>query len=131
MILGIGVDSECIARLARLQQRGSPRMLARLFTPAELAYCDSQADPAASLCARFCAKEAVMKCLGTGWARGVRFADIEVLRAADGRVSIALHGHAAAVAAELGITRIHLSLTHANGMATAFAVAEGPLGVRA
>jgi holo-[acyl-carrier protein] synthase len=126
MIRAVGIDTECIARIGRLCQRGNQRMLDRLFTPAEQAYCQTQAQPAASLCARFCAKEAVMKCLGTGWTRGVRFCDIEVLRTADGRVGIALHGRAAALASELGIDRIHLSLTHANGMATAVAVAEGP-----
>jgi len=125
MIRGIGVDSESTGRFERLLQRGSQRALDRLFTAAEQAYCLSQAHPAASLCARFCAKEAVMKCLGTGWAQGVRFIDIEVLRAADGRVAIRLWGRAGQLASELAIARIHLSLTHANGMATAFAVAEG------
>lgn len=125
MILAVGTDFEAVARIRRLLERGGPRVWRRLCTAAEAAYCQSQAEPAQSLAARFCAKEAVMKCLGTGWGSGVRFCDIEVVRAAGGAVAVALHGRAAALARARGIARLHLSLSHADGHALAFAVAEG------
>lgn len=125
MILGIGTDAVAIDRIAALWHKGGERFLQRVFTPAERAYCLSQARPAASLAARFCAKEAVMKCLGTGWAQGVGFAQIEVARDAAGAVRVEVHGAAAEHALRLGIRRFHLSLTHTEALAQAFAVAEG------
>lgn len=124
MIVGIGVDAVEIARIEALWQRGGERFLARVFTPAERAYCLSRHRPGESLAARFCAKEAVMKCLGTGWADGLAFRQIEVERDAAGAVRVHLHGAAAEHAARLGIARVHLSLSHTSGTATAFAVAE-------
>jgi holo-[acyl-carrier protein] synthase len=124
MIVGIGVDAIEIARIRGLWQRGGARFLHRVFTDDELTYCLSRHDPAESLAARFAAKEAVMKCLGTGWADGLGFRQIEVCRAANGDVCLGLGGEAAARAARLGIRRWHLSLTHAETVATAFAIAE-------
>jgi holo-[acyl-carrier protein] synthase len=125
VILGIGTDLESIARIEGLWQRAGTRFLQRIYTAAEVEYCLSLAAPAPSLAARFCAKEAVMKCLGSGWADGVRFCDIEVVRAASGAVAVVLHGRAAERAAARGIARVHLSLSHGDGQALAFAVAEG------
>ncbi|MCA8966815.1 MAG: holo-ACP synthase [Planctomycetes bacterium] len=122
MIVGIGVDSIAIARIARLLE--GPRFAARVFTAAERAYCEGRGRPAESFAARFCAKEAVMKCLGTGWTAGVRFVDIEVRREASGLTTVQLAGVAAATAAALGIGRWHLSLTHTDESATAFVIAE-------
>lgn len=124
MIVAIGVDSVDIARIEALWQRGRERFLQRIYGERELAYCLLRARPAESLAARFCAKEAVMKCLGTGWAEGLAFRQIEVLRDAAGAVRIGLHGAAAARAAALGIRRLHLSLTHTATLASAFVVAE-------
>lgn len=125
MIVAVGVDVVPVARIAGLLARAGDRTYARLCTAAEAAYCRSRANPAESLAARFAAKEAVMKCLRTGWAMGVGFAQIEVVRDDQGAVGVQLHGEAAACAKARGITRIHLSLSHAGGTATAFAVAEG------
>lgn len=125
MIVAIGVDAVSIERLAAVWQRGGERVGRRLLTDDELAYCRTRQHPAESLAARFCAKEAVMKCLGTGWGHGIAFRQIEVRRTTDGAVHIALHGAAAARAAALGIRRLHLSLTHTATTATAFVVAEG------
>ncbi len=122
MIVAIGVDSVAIARIARLLAAG--RFATRVFTTAERAYCAGKAHPAQSFAARFCAKEAVMKCLGTGWGGGVAFADIEVLRRPAGDLALRLDGAAATRARELGIGRWHLSLTHTDAVATAFVVAE-------
>lgn len=124
MIVAIGVDSVDIDRIEGLLQRSGERFLARVFTPSEVAYCRGRGRPAASLAARFAAKEAVMKCLGTGWGEGVGFRDVEVQRTTTGAVLVELHGAALAHAARLGVRRCHLSLTHTDTVATAFAVAE-------
>ena len=124
MIAGIGTDFVAIARIRRLYDRSGERFLQRCFTPDEASYCQSRSDPATSLAGRFAAKEAIMKCLGTGWARGVGFRSIEVLRADSGAISVRLHGVALAVATQLGITTVHLSMSHDDGQALAFAVAE-------
>ena len=78
MILGIGTDIIEVARVARLVDKYGPRFLAKIFTPAERDICLGAANQAQRLASRFAAKEAVMKALGTGWARGVRFQDIEI-----------------------------------------------------
>lgn len=124
MIVATGVDVLEIARMQRLLARGAERFFARVFTPDELAYCRSKSDPAASFAARFCAKEAVMKCLGTGWAEGIGFADIEVVRDERGAVRVRLHRAAAERARTLRIATVHLSLSHSEHTAIAFAVAE-------
>ena len=112
-------------RIQKLCDAQGERFLSRVFTPAEAAYCSEKAQPAASLGARFAAKEAVMKCLGTGWAEGVGFRQIEVVRTDRGAVGIRLTGRAAEVAADLGIARVHLSVSHTDSHAVAMAVAEG------
>lgn len=124
MIVAIGVDAVAIARIAALWQRGGPRFARRVLTARELDYCAARANPAESIAVRFCAKEAVMKCLGTGWAHGIGFLQIEVVRDGEGAVGIGLQGTAAARAAALGIRRWHASLTHTGDVATAFVVAE-------
>lgn len=125
MIVGIGVDLLEIERIERLWRRSGDRFARRICTAAERAYCAGTGRPAASLCARFCAKEAVMKCLGSGWSDGVGFRSIEVVRAPGGAVGIALHGRAAELARARGIRHVHLSLSHDQRQAVAFAVAEG------
>jgi holo-[acyl-carrier protein] synthase len=125
MIVAIGSDLIDVARIEGLWRRRGDAFLARILAPAERDYCRGLAQPAPSLAARFAAKEAVMKCLGTGWAQGVGFRDIEVVRSDSGAVNVALHGVAAATADRLGIRRVHLTLSHERGLALAFAVAEG------
>lgn len=125
MIVAVGIDSVSIDRLADLWQRNGDRFARRVLTQDEFEYCRSRHHPAESLAARFCAKEATMKCLGTGWAHGLGFQQIEVRRSEQGAVHLALHGAAAARANALGIRRLHLSLTHTATTATAFVVAEG------
>lgn len=125
MIVGIGVDSIAIARIEALYERGGERFLQRVFTAGEQAYCLSRHRPGESFAARFCAKEAIMKCLGTGWADGLAFRQIEVERDPQGAVSVQLSGAAKGHAERRGIARVHLSLTHTVDTATAFAVAEG------
>lgn len=124
MIAAIGVDMVAIDRIEALWRRAGERFLARVFTAAEQRYCLGRARPAPSLAARFAAKEAVMKCLGTGWSGGVGFPHIEVVRGEGGAVGVALHGPAAETATARGLGPILLSLSHTDGMAVAFAVAS-------
>jgi len=124
MIVAVGVDSIAIRRIDDLWQRSGTRFLERVFTDAERAYCQARHRPAESFAARFCAKEAVMKCLGSGWAMGLAFRQIEVEREPSGAVRVRLSGEAAARAAARSIRVVHLSLTHTGDVATAFAVAE-------
>lgn len=124
MIVAIGVDAVAIPRIEALWRGSGERFLARVFTAKERAYCLERARPAESLAARFAAKEAVMKCLGTGWTGGVAFQEIEVARDDAGAVQVAVTGRAAQTAQRLGIRRFHLSLTHTHAVATAFAIAE-------
>jgi holo-[acyl-carrier protein] synthase len=124
MIVATGIDLVDLERIAALLQREGDRFLTRVFTPQEQAYCRSRGQPQEAFGSRFAAKEAVMKCLGTGWSQGVTFVQIEVVRAASGEVGVRLSGRAAEVAAARGIQRIHLSLSHAGSQAVAVAVAE-------
>ena len=125
MIVAIGTDLVAIPRIERLLSTRGERFAERVFTPTEKAYCESKPKPAESFAARFAAKEAVLKCLGTGWAEGLGFQDVEVTRDDRGAVHASLHGPAARRARELGIGRILLSISHADDHAIAFAVATG------
>ena len=127
MIRAIGIDAVDLDRIAGLWQRAGERFLQRICTPAEADYCRGRqgAAAAASLAARFAAKEAGMKCLGTGWADGIGFRQFEVVRAPSGAVHLRLHGAAATRAQQLGIEHWHLSLSHTDRVAIAFVVAEG------
>lgn len=122
-ILGVGVDVMEIDRFAEALRR-RPRLAERCFTPAEAAYCAAKPFPPQHFAARFAAKEAVGKALGIGM---TRWRDVEVVRGR-GAPTIALHGLHAARARQLGVERVHVSLTHGRGSAVAFAVVEGPAG---
>ena len=123
MILGLGIDLIETARLARALAR-TPGLEARVFTDGESADCAARGDRVQALAARFAAKEACLKALGTGWAAGLGFRQVEVVALAGGRPTLRLHGAAAARAASLGVTRIHVSLTHQPGAAAAVVVLE-------
>lgn len=124
-IVALGLDLTEIERLATAEGRRGERFLARLFTPAERAYCERRAARRhVHYAGRFAVKEAVMKALGTGWTRGVRWLDIEVLRAPGGPPSLVLHGATAEIARARGIDRWHVTITHDAGIAAAVVVAE-------
>ncbi len=125
VIVGVGVDIVAVARIQKLLDREKDGFLARAFTATERDYCLKRGRPAESLAARFAAKEAVMKVLGTGWAEGVGFLQVEVVRNDKGNPGLKLTGEAAAVAKKLGIGKLHLSLSHCTDHAVALAVAEG------
>ncbi|HEY9856554.1 MAG TPA: holo-ACP synthase [Stenomitos sp.] len=122
---GIGVDVLNVERMAEIVARRGDAFLRRVFTPDEIAYCLRHKNPAPSLSARFSAKEAVIKALGVGWQPGMRWTDMEVLRAPNGKPSLMLHGATGEIARRMGIERTHLSLTHESDRAMAFVVLEG------
>jgi holo-[acyl-carrier protein] synthase len=123
-IVGLGLDLAQIARFERVHAKHGDRLLERLFTEGERAYCERRKDRMSSYCGRFAVKEAVMKVLGTGWTRGVRWRDIEVVRKPGSPPLCVLHGATAEIAAKKGIARIHVTITHDAGIAAAVAVAE-------
>lgn len=123
-IIGTGLDATEIARIEEALERYGERFLRRVFTPGEIAYCEARRGRAASLAARFAAKEAAMKALGTGHDRGVGWRDIEVVRV-DGPPAIQLHGAAAARFDALGGRATHLTLTHTDQLALAHVILVG------
>jgi holo-[acyl-carrier protein] synthase len=124
MIKGIGIDIVDVGRMKTLAARHGERFLRRVFTEAEAAYCSVKSDPSPHFSARFAAKEAAGKALGTGISEGVRFRDMEVL-IDGGPPRLLLHGRAGELARKMGVTRVHLSLSHERGMAAAVVVLEG------
>lgn len=124
MIVGTGIDVAEVDRVEASLKRFGAKFTARIFTDAEIRYCESKANRVERYAARFAAKEAGMKAIGTGWSRGVRWRDIEVQRLPGGRPTIIFQGKAGEYFAKLGATRAHLSLTHTKGMAIALVVLE-------
>lgn len=124
MIVGIGVDLVSLPRFAELLERRGDAAVARFYTPAEAEHCRQAKSAVESFAARFAAKEAFFKALGTGWGLGGRWTEVEVVSAPSGAPSLVLAGRAAEAAAERGISRIHLSLTHTHDTAAAFVVLE-------
>lgn len=124
MIVGTGVDIAEVPRIREAIERHGERFLKRIFTEGEIQYCESKANRVERYAARFAAKEAGMKAIGTGWNHGVRWRDIEVARKPGGRPTLLLHGKAAEFAAKLGATNIALSLTHTAEQAFAQVILE-------
>jgi holo-[acyl-carrier protein] synthase len=122
-IHGIGIDVVEVARIAAAIARHGEAFLGRLFTPAERAYCDPKKTPALHYAARFAAKEAVAKALGTGIGRHANWLDLEIAHDAAGAPTLVLHGLAAGYATSHDITAIHISLTHTHAYAAANALA--------
>jgi holo-[acyl-carrier protein] synthase len=124
MIVGTGIDIAEVPRIREAIARHGQRFLNRIFTEGEIQYCESKANRVERYAARFAAKEAGMKAIGTGWNHGVRWRDIEVARKPGGRPTLLLHGKAAEFAARLGATNIALSLTHTAEQAMAQVILE-------
>jgi holo-[acyl-carrier protein] synthase len=126
MILGVGVDVCEVARIQRaLEANTGARFQTRVFTEAERVYCEARRRGRfASYAARFAAKEAAMKALGTGWAQGVRWRDFEVVRVPGKPPGLVLHGRAAALARQRGMARWLLALSHTDTSALASVIAE-------
>ncbi|MBO7680041.1 MAG: holo-ACP synthase [Thermoguttaceae bacterium] len=124
-VIGIGTDITEIDRISQMVERHARSFLDRVFTPNEQLYCGSGAAACERYAARWAAKEAVLKALGTGWSVGIAWTDVEVVKLPSGAVSVALTGGAARRAEELGITEVLLSVSHGKKHAVAFAVAQG------
>lgn len=124
MIVGTGIDIAEVPRVAQSIERFGDRFLRRIYTESEIRYCDSKANRVERYAARFAAKEAAMKALGTGWSRGVRWRDCEVTRLPGGRPTIVFHGKAGEVAARLGVKNAALSISHTSEQAIAQVILE-------
>lgn len=119
------MDIQDCRKIERALVRGGRRFLQRAFTPAEIKYCQGRAQAAQHFAARFCAKEAFFKALGTGWAKGLRWAEVGVVRNKSGKPSLRLSGRARLMAGRLGAKHLWLSLTHSEQYAAAMVILEG------
>lgn len=124
MIVGSGIDVVEVPRVAAAIERFGERFVQRVFTEEEIHYCESKANRVERFAARFAAKEAGMKALGTGWNHGIRWRDVEVRRQPGGRPTLVFHGKAAEFATQLGVAHIALSLTHTAAEAIAQVILE-------
>jgi holo-[acyl-carrier protein] synthase len=125
VIVGTGIDLCEVERMEKaLAAPHGTRFRERVFTAGEIAYADRKTNRAERYAARFAAKEAGMKALGTGWRNGLSWRDLEVLNLASGRPTLRLHGKAAEIAERLGVRNISLSLTHTTQQAMAFVILE-------
>src|SRR6202030_4865555 len=124
MIVGTGIDISEVPRIKQAIERFGDRFLNRIYTAGEKRYCDSKANRVERYAARFAAKEAAMKALGTGWSRGVRWRDCEVASLPGGRPTIVLAGEARNIADRLDVKRISLSITHTQEQALAQVIFE-------
>jgi holo-[acyl-carrier protein] synthase len=124
MIVGLGVDITLIDRMEAAIARRGRALLERVFTPAEIRYCEKHRHSAERFAGRFAAKEAAMMALGTGWSRGVRWVDIEVVREPSGKPTLKLSGATRAIADGLGVKNIAITITHDGNMAMAQVIFE-------
>lgn len=125
MVISCGIDMCETARIEKMLADHGEAFLSRTFTAEELAYVTGRAREREHLAARFAAKEAVMKALGTGWSAGISWLDVSVGVSESGAPSVSVSGKAAEIAAALGISRFHVSLTHTGDYALAMVLAEG------
>jgi holo-[acyl-carrier protein] synthase len=124
MIIGSGIDMVEIRRIQHSLDRYGKRFLDRVFTSGEQAYCLRKRNSAESFAARFAAKEAGAKALGTGISYGVSWLEIEVIREPSGRPTLQFHGRAAQIAGRMGFAHAALSITHTAEVAAASVVLE-------
>lgn len=125
MIIGMGVDLAEVERIQAAIERHGETFLKRVYTLKEREYCEQFKNKYERYAGRFAAKEATMKALGTGWGRGVRWVDLEVVRERGGKPSVALAGEAGKIAERMGVKNIALSITHTATMALAQVIFEG------
>ncbi|HWN99329.1 MAG TPA: holo-ACP synthase [Blastocatellia bacterium] len=124
MIVAIGIDIVEVSRIEEVFARRGERFRNRVFTDGEIAYCEKRGSRLMSYAARFAAKEAVMKALGTGWGSGVGWRDIEVIMLEGGAPQIQLRGRALERLREIGGRKVHLSMTHTRDLAMAEVLLE-------
>ena len=124
MIIGMGVDIAEVERIQGAIERYGEVFLRRIYTSREREYCEQFKNKYERYAGRFAAKEAAMKALGTGWRRGVRWVDLEVVRETSGRPTLAIAGEAAKIAQQLGVKSVALSITHTTAQALAQVIFE-------
>ena len=125
MIVGMGIDIAEVPRIQAVIESQRERFLQRVFTAEEVAYCEQFKNKYERYAGRFAVKEAAMKALGTGWSRGVRWVDLEVVRVRGGKPSLALKGEAKKIADGMGVKNIAVSITHTAEQAMAQVIFEG------
>jgi holo-[acyl-carrier protein] synthase len=125
MIVGLGIDVAEVKRIGEVIEAQKERFLRRVYTPDEVAYCEQFRNRYERYAGRFAVKEAAMKALGTGWSRGVRWVDVEVVRQRGGRPMLALKGEAKRIADAMGVKNIAISITHTAEQAFAQVIFEG------
>jgi holo-[acyl-carrier protein] synthase len=122
-IIGIGTDiTECL-RIAHMIERHGELFITRVYTPQEIAYCQSRAAATQHFTGRWCAKEAILKALGTGWSRGISWLDMEIRNEPGGKPIVAVRGGVKDVVEQIGITKLMVSISHCRSYATAHALA--------
>jgi holo-[acyl-carrier protein] synthase len=124
VIIGSGIDIAEVDRIEQSIERYGHRFINRIYTEAEIRYVERKANRFERYAARFAAKEAGMKAIGTGWSHGVRWRDFEVTNLASGKPTLRLHGRAAEIAQQLGVRSVSLSLTHTRSEGMAFVILE-------
>jgi holo-[acyl-carrier protein] synthase len=125
MILGTGVDIAETSRIERGLERHGERFTRRIFTPNEITYCEKFKNRAERYAARFAAKEAAFKALGTGWREGIRWLDVEVTHQPSGKPELLLTGRAQELARELNVARMSISISHSDRYVVAQVIFEG------
>ncbi|MGW8256252.1 MAG: holo-ACP synthase [Thermoguttaceae bacterium] len=124
-IIGIGTDiTECL-RIARMIERHGELFINRVYTPAEITYCQSRKQATQHFTGRWAAKEAILKAIGTGWQRGISWRDMEIRNDSGGRPMLAVRGGVQDVVERVGISEILLSISHCHTHASAIAIAVG------
>jgi holo-[acyl-carrier protein] synthase len=124
VIVGMGIDVAEVDRIRTVVEAQAERFLKRVYTPAEVAYCEQFKNKYERYAGRFAVKEAAMKALGTGWSRGVRWVDVEVVRQRGGRPTLELKGEAKNIADRMGVKHIAVSITHTSAQAFAQVIFE-------
>ncbi len=127
-ILGHGIDLVECDRIGAVVDKHPDRFLSRILTPAERTRAERFRDPVPHIAGRWAAKEAILKALGTGWRGGIAWTDMEILPDPMGRPLVTLSGETARIAAEMGVRRIFLSITHTDSHASASAIMVDDLG---
>lgn len=125
MIVGVGIDSVSISRIAGLIEKYGRRFLKKIFTEDEIAEGLGRRDSAQYFAARFAAREAFFKALGTGWGRGISLREVSVIREESGRPLLSLSNRALEAAESRGTSTTHISLSHEAGTAQAIVILEG------
>jgi holo-[acyl-carrier protein] synthase len=124
MIVGLGLDITAVDRIEAAITRRGRALIERVFTPSEITYCEKHRNHAERFAGRFAAKEGAMKALGTGWSRGVRWLDIEVVREPSGKPTLKLSGATRVIADSLGVKNILVTITHDGNTAIAQVIFE-------